>query len=170
LIRYISKKYSKIVHQNLYNKLKIGTQIVKIEDESGFIRLSTRFNLEHCYLIIQVQFSFLQRYIRMFTEMPLNTPHVLQVTGDDPDGNLTQLALEIGLRNIPRLESISLNMEENDLLFGTFAMQIIRDTSLRRLKIIFPITNRLSLNKMMSALAKNEHIEELSLIFSRARQ
>jgi len=102
--------------------------------------------------------------------MPLNTPHVLQVTGDDPNGNLTQYALEIGLRNIPRLESISLNMEENNLLFGTFAMQIIRDTSLRRLKITFPINNRLSLNKMMNALAKNEHIEELSLIFSRERQ
>jgi len=44
--------------------------------------------------------------------MPIEVKHSLQVVGDDPDGYLTEVAIRIGLKNIPRLESIHLNFNE----------------------------------------------------------
>jgi hypothetical protein len=63
----------------------------------------------------------------------------------------------VGLKNIPHLESISLNMNPNEMLTETFIRQMIVDTSIRRVKILFPA--KLSVRgKMMNGLSLNEHI------------
>ncbi len=61
------------------------------------------------------------------------------------------------MKNIPHLESISLNMNPNEMLTETFIRQMIVDTSIRRVKILFPA--KLSVRgKMMNGLSLNEHI------------
>jgi hypothetical protein len=95
--------------------------------------------------------------------MPILTTHSLQVIGDDPDGSLTELVLLLGLKNIPHLESISLNMSQKEKLTETFIRQITADSSIRRVKILFPpkVTAKA---KMINGLAMNEHIQEISMV------
>ena len=53
-IRHISKKYAKIVLENLYDKLITGTETVRIECDQQFVALSTRLNIQYCILVVQV--------------------------------------------------------------------------------------------------------------------
>ena len=59
-----------------------------------------------------MHYEYLQRYVALYSEMPIEVNHSLQVVGDDSDGYLTEVAIRIGLKNIPRLESIHLNFNE----------------------------------------------------------
>jgi hypothetical protein len=109
-----------------------------------------------------VHYEYLQRYVALYNEMPIEVAHSLQVVGDDADGYLTEVAIRIGLKNIPRLESIHLNFNELAQSVESFIRQILSDKSIKRLKIALP--SRLSMRKQcMMGLAQNDHIEELSI-------
>ena len=92
-IKHISKKYAKIVLENLYDKLIIGTETIKIDCDQHFVALSTRLYVEYNTVIIQVSLSFLRRYITLHKETPLHVNYRLQIIGDDPDGLLTKTVL-----------------------------------------------------------------------------
>ena len=49
--------------------------------------------------------------------------------GDDPDGSFTEVAIDLGLKNIPNLESITLNLNDNYNI-EYFVRQIVMDKSI----------------------------------------
>jgi len=164
-IKSLDKKYFKLVAKEteyIKQALVIAREGFRLTNDVEFVRFRTQPNLHLCQIDLMIDFNYLPRFLDLVSEMPLRHPYSLQVGGQDDSGVLTEYLLMQGLKNIPHLEAVSLNLCR-DPAIESFIKQIVCNSNIRKCLITVPQNHLPALKNCLLALATNDSIIELTL-------